>query len=496
MSSDFSEMARYSCTVDAIHLRNVRRFVEPATIELSPLTIMVGPNSAGKSTVRRAAELFLQSSHLSLEFDSGSHGFRCLSSLQSDASDAEDVEIGVSYTVSRWGDAPFEMSSEQRNTVKITFTGEPEDTTVFASEVRFWAGADADRCACHLYRDTSNNYGVAIDMENDLFAAEFLEQLRSVSHEYPYLFAPDWEETMGGLTEIQTGPVPLPDVEDSSADDIYERVRGWGNALITYLQLIDVVDGGAISTLEDSSEAFLLGLRLITVTGTELRKGLPGTRTVEPYQAKGDPVLPVSDRMVSLMTRFAQPQQDLVPSQEDNRSAVREHLREFGIGESLQVDIIEGSFAACSVVDGARVRNLCDLGDGDSQTLWLLLTLWRGDLMFLVEPEATLHPRRQSEIATLLTRFTSPWRRVLVETHSEYLVRRLQLAVAEGRISSDLVKIYYADSPPGTHQTTLVDLGLDEHGKLSESFGHGFLDESTALMQRMWEIWGETGGGE
>lgn len=60
----------------------------------------------------------------------------------------------------------------------------------------------------------------------------------------------------------------------------------------------------------------------------------------------------------------------------------------------------------------------------------------------------------------------------IVETHSEYLIRKLQLLVAEGSQLPEKALIHYMDQLGARRITILSD------GKLSEEFGSGFFDEA------------------
>ena len=65
----------------------------------------------------------------------------------------------------------------------------------------------------------------------------------------------------------------------------------------------------------------------------------------------------------------------------------------------------------------------------------------------------------------------------IIETHSEYFLRKLQLNVAKNKLDPSLVNIYYFDT---TNQKPRK-INLNEDGSLSENLGSGFLDESNNL---------------
>ena len=100
--------------------------------------------------------------------------------------------------------------------------------------------------------------------------------------------------------------------------------------------------------------------------------------------------------------------------------------------------------------------------------------------IIIEEPEQNLHPRLQSKLADLILDVTKdPSYRFLIETHSEYLIRRTQVLVAEmGLEETDLekqnpFKVYYfpEDSRP-------YDMKYQINGHFEETFGEGFFDEA------------------
>jgi predicted ATPase len=71
-----------------------------------------------------------------------------------------------------------------------------------------------------------------------------------------------------------------------------------------------------------------------------------------------------------------------------------------------------------------------------------------------------------------------------VETHSEYLVRRLQYLVATNACEPDQTSVLYVDAPERKENETpeVRSITIDDHGQLSEPFGSGFYDQASDLM--------------
>lgn len=71
---------------------------------------------------------------------------------------------------------------------------------------------------------------------------------------------------------------------------------------------------------------------------------------------------------------------------------------------------------------------------------------------------------------------------MMVETHSEYFIRRIQYLVARGDIDPDQVQVLYVEPPSEQSSSRIRPISLDEKGQLSKPFGSGFFDQATDLM--------------
>ena len=102
----------------------------------------------------------------------------------------------------------------------------------------------------------------------------------------------------------------------------------------------------------------------------------------------------------------------------------------------------------------------------------------------LEEPESHLHPKVQSRLAQWLVSLARSNRRLIVETHSDHLVRRLRGMVARAKLGSDLerwlldnVVVVEVDKVDG--RSTVKSSRLTREGGLGESWPAEFMDEAS-----------------
>lgn len=165
-------------------------------------------------------------------------------------------------------------------------------------------------------------------------------------------------------------------------------------------------------------------------------------------------------------------------------------VRAFGEASGLFNDIVVkqlggpmGSRFALRVKVNGPSRNIASVGYGISQILPPVvesLRLGEDDVITMQQPEVHLHPRAQAAFGSLLAALAASGARTyVVETHSDYLLDRVRAEVRDGTISPENVGVWFCELRGTT--TTLYFLNLDTTGQFTEipdSYGKFFLEEA------------------
>ena len=179
-------------------------------------------------------------------------------------------------------------------------------------------------------------------------------------------------------------------------------------------------------------------------------------------------------------------------------------IKRFNIGEKFELEYSDNGQGVTMYIDG---RVVADLGYGITQLLTIMLNIEKAILtiksksydyetevmkvefapqtLIIEEPEVHLHPCYQSILADMFYNATCLFDiHFIIETHSEYLIRRSQVIVAKRDFSSNeqaekeckfrTIYVPKNDVP--------YSLGYRKDGKFVEDFGPGFFDESAQLM--------------
>jgi predicted ATPase len=138
---------------------------------------------------------------------------------------------------------------------------------------------------------------------------------------------------------------------------------------------------------------------------------------------------------------------------------------------------------------GFKDINIANMGEGISQMLPVIasvVTAQANSCLLVEQPEIHLHPAAQADLGDLfvdsVTDQNGP--QFLVETHSEHLLLRIRRRVAEGRLSPDKVSVLYVERAGRKH--TVRRLPLDEQGSFS-TWPAGFFEEGYSEALRLAE---------
>jgi hypothetical protein len=155
---------------------------------------------------------------------------------------------------------------------------------------------------------------------------------------------------------------------------------------------------------------------------------------------------------------------------------------EFGIGLRAQ-ELAEGVFSLLLQRQKNLVPiNLADTGFGLSQVLPLIVQGFyaaKGSVIVAEQPEIHLNPRLQGVMAELFVVMAQRGLGVLIETHSEHLLLRLRRLVAEEKIKHSDVAIYFCERDFGGVRIREIPIQSDG-GVASADWPVGFFEDALA----------------
>lgn len=126
-----------------------------------------------------------------------------------------------------------------------------------------------------------------------------------------------------------------------------------------------------------------------------------------------------------------------------------------------------------------------DVGIGISQLLPVVAASLGEEqrLVMMEQPELHVHPRLQAELGDLFIEATRDLhqKQFIIETHSEHLALRLQRRVREKKLTPEQITIVYVSD--STNGMRVQQLRLDEEGDFMDDFPGGFFPERLSELR-------------
>ena len=446
-----------------LFLEKFMSYNERTEIELAPLTVILGPNSSGKSSVLRALRTLRDFPNLNWDIESGpahrskAGGFRIGVEISGRRSLPRHIDDQKTPDVLESEVAGIDYEFDSASSNLISAMGFDRSLGVYrAHRSRFWnlegsfdplVGEDAgffDFLNRPLWGEDVEFWDIEIDgitsrVEEPLSRGQhlilpFLHRiLRDDTGSFVDMKFPSAPGFLHGLLQVWNEVPPIRTMPDRITDSPW--------------------DENQISSANRWFEA--LGVEYeIGLQSLVFEENLPDERNREhSYVSSG------------LFRQF------LI----DRRTNSRVWLTEIGVGVSQLIPVI----LACAKSQ-RRQETGSDSSGGPLAT----------SLLTIEQPELHLHPRLQSEMAELLA--DTVWTRsdgflenepdiestgvqVLVETHSEHLVLRLQSLVRRKLIPHDEISLLYVWIENGSSKVKRIH--LNSRGEFLDEWPEGFFDE-------------------
>lgn len=453
-------------SISAIRIHNFKCFHDSGTIPIAPLTVIVGRNSAGKSSVIQPFLLLKQT----LE----SRGFANTLNLQGPLYEAgsfagivhgRDVEKTIQLEISVDINGPEDLA-EPGLGFPVTLALQVLDRTGTISGTAVLRVASAEPYGprlteiCVSPRDLPSSPDVVLRCEPG--AGTSLEGKWALESPLSTGWTAIPGASLGGLSMF-------PALLDPSQSGVIDQLGG-NTAVYNVI----------LASLEHSLREFrFMGpfrtspKRRYDFAGKDFSDiGLEGEYAV-------DAIIAETLRQKSRL-----------------RNRISKWLHKSGLASELDLDRVGQDPPAYSLLFriGETQANFADVGYGLSQVLPVLVQGLRtpqGAMFVCQQPEIHLHPDAQVALADFFFSLVAEKRSVFVETHSEHLVLGVRRILAEESTKSDPqftrddVSLLYVDdtNPAGAK---VLPLELDDQMNVT-NWPHGFMDEDSVERMRIME---------
>lgn len=520
-----------------IGFKNFRKFADFPAMDLAPITIFVGENNAGKSTVVKG---IIALSDFYNKFDEDRFIFSGGASLKSVHKKKEIIisnlknqtfYFNTSY-LAHIGTFKRALYNRADNNVISFFTtighgnytievmgDRDDDERVSGIISRIYI--DYRMLGMHIEFDLQNDNAIVSfspvnvsDEELDFLPSRMRKKakvfLSSISHTYElsYHISDYYRRYVPDLLFLLIASV---EIAISASMELEKTIKHIGSEVVLDLKPIDNIDSEMVDFLKEFTK-----LMCPTYKGEGWMFILPDSDFLKRYikidylyaHAVTQTVLysakDTNDYLSMTIHEFA----SKAKTKEDYRKNFIIHwMKEFEIGQDYFIKSVGGEAHIVKIknTDGEYV-NLADKGMGSIQLMVLLFrlaitlpkqatssnmsrntskTYSNNDRIIIIEePEQNLHPMLQSKLADLFYELNKNYGfRFIIETHSEYLIRKTQVIVGEKYKNSDIkefeknpFKVYYFPQSGIPY-----DMEYNNKGGFKRKFGDGFFNEASRL---------------
>lgn len=443
-----------------LHLKNFKAWKDTGPVRLAPLTVIFGANSAGKSSLGHlllALKQTAQSTDRKRALHLGDTSTLIDLGTFSDCMHSHDLTNSLDFSLG-WT-MPKQLEVRDPSQPSLRYLGDR-----LALDVSLVTGKSGQPEVRSLRYDLSNTDGVVLDVA---FSRGESRKLSLESEHYKFVMA-----------DGRKWPLEEPEKFYRVSDVSMARFK----------------NAGFLTDFALATESMLGNLSYLG----PLRKHPQRT-----YQWSGDTPEGVGQMGESTIAAILAAQSE---GRKLNRGPGmhRQSFAEFVAGWLKDLGVIH-SFVVKPVVEGRKeyevlVRThakapevkITDVGFGVSQVLPVLVQAFYcqpNSTVWMEQPEIHLHPQVQAELADV---FISAIRsrqdgsprnvQLIIESHSEHFLNRLQRRIAEGNLTPDDVAIYFCKREGGAAE--LEPLNLNLYGDIENWPNNFFGDEMADLTAR------------
>lgn len=186
----------------------------------------------------------------------------------------------------------------------------------------------------------------------------------------------------------------------------------------------------------------------------------------------------------------------LKDSHDENSTKILEDfnnaIKELGIAEKVELETNSSiPVSELKVMVAGRWNSIVDVGYGVGLQIPIILQAIISsnknsimkDILIIEQPEIHLHPALHAKFIEVLIKYSCNIK-LIIETHSEHIIRKLQVLAKKKDIDNNGIKVYYFKNNNGTFQISRHKI-LHE-GQLEPIFPSGFYDNSYLLAKELY----------
>lgn len=499
--------------MQAFGCKNFRKFQNLPMMDLGGINIFVGTNNSGKSSFTRGLMLFAQNLSFNDWTDVFCPPFKVFNFINLGG---ERLHLGSYNTCINEENADGEMAFSIINdntTISVTLA-KPCEIPALSVPIKSIEITNKEVGAKLLYNiDEHKTNGGTVKIEIDIHQAlSYYNEKRTLGilledriSSFPFFDKIKKGQEFYDMLMLEDNPKFKEEKVESAFKEYDNIINILQNYKQKYFCIEECFQHTFHHTKQGTIESAIANYLYFDIPNC-IRKDLdlPVIHYVEAHMATHDSWINVEDKnnyLARTVVQYKTISDEKKVSNKKLYDQVHEfllkHMRELDVCDDFRIFFHNAEFFSIDVNDGEHTKDLSARGTGSIQMFILLLRIacallsCKDKKMVLIveEPEMNMHPKMQSLLADLFYEafnLSKGSLQFIVETHSEYLVRKTQVIVARKEYDTVLhmnennpFLVYYFSPSDDTFPITKMKYELT--GGFSESFGTGFYDEAAVL---------------
>jgi predicted ATPase len=423
------------CNYTEVRWKNFKGFSDTGWIKIKPITIILGPNNSGKTNFLAPFLLMHQTvnsrdrfSPLILKgslYDAGNY-----QEIAREYVTENEIYFGFKYHIHVTDETLEEVGVYPPGGFDVTFNVESKE-----AEVKLKKFAIYDVFGRKFLSLTRSKTGKNIfsGIGNSELSAE---EKKAISKGEPinFLFS---SNTI--LSDLESG-----NDKKGKEEKIKRRVNRFTEAFSQFI--------AALSYNNSNVHRFLGELSFLGPVRDNPRRIYEITN--ETYNTVGSK----GENMPNLLKKIG-----------NDNSELNEWVKKFGFGDEVRLEKLYSNAYSLRFKknNSEYYTSISNAGFGASQILPLIVQAVvspKKSITIAEQPEIHLNPKMQCELADLFVAMANKKQTVIVETHSEHLLLRLRRLVAEDKVKSEDVAIYFVEGDG--IKSTITPITLQDNGHI------------------------------
>lgn len=482
--------------IDSIAVKNYKAFRD-AKLEVKPITILLGANSVGKSSLlqlflllKQTATFGAKSDKVPLKMYGPFTNMGSFENLFHNKNSKEVIEISISFKsekllkeistlhkdfikfinsipyffpVKKFLDIrqPSEISARkemttnrasfQRRTKDIINILKSERMQDYRDTLAFVARNQTEIAPNDVFNSSFESFMATYDFLSSFATVTKMEQsqctvsytlcLKDKRLKVCGLKLSVNDKLMFDFDSLEPLKVVAPSSKVTDSDALYVK-----QCFNTYTNIFDVFSGNKANGEKSSTLAnYIVAVVNIFLKYLKNEFNPSAIQHIRPLRANPQRYYVIDDEKLTPYASTLDGDRliEILRDNETVKEKVNDWLKKYNL--SIKIEQSEDVIHHIKIVQDNVELDIPDVGFGISQILPILVQAYcspKNTITIIEQPEIHLHPILQADVADLLRQSASIEKPIIVETHSEYFLRRIRRRVATKEMSSSDVSIY------------------------------------------------------